>query len=256
VGKQLWRLLASVKVSVYVLFSVAFALAAGSFYLRWRPGAFPSLNELTLQQWWELHSSPDAWWLVALLVMLLLLFINTSACTLERLVALWSKRNEYSRHRFLVLLAPSMMHLFFLISLSGHALSLVDSIHQQVPIAAGRQIDCSGFSLEVGHLEAVFWNHPLVKHPLRQCTVALNIRTPSGTVEKEIRFLHPFRLGDWTFHLAANPKAPPTASPELSLILKKDPGVTLVLMGGALLALLLGWYFLQQIQTKKGSKPD
>nr|MBP7323712.1 hypothetical protein [Deltaproteobacteria bacterium] len=118
-GKQLWRLLASVKVSVYVLFSVAFALAAGSFYLRWRPGAFPSLNELTLQQWWELHSSPDAWWLVALLVMLLLLFINTSACTLERLVALWSKRNEYSRHRFLVLLAPSMMHLFFLISLSG-----------------------------------------------------------------------------------------------------------------------------------------
>ena len=122
---------------------------------------------------------------------------------------------------------------------------------QEFSIAPGKEIALTDFALEVKEVRAAFWDHPLLRNPLRQCTVALDIKTPSGKVEKEIKFLHPIRFGGWTFHLETNPKAPPTNPPDLSLVLKKDPGVTFVLIGGALMSLLMGWYFLELTQAKK-----
>ena len=185
-----------------------------------------------------------------LLFLLVLLGINTAACTIERLINLFRKRRDYSVQRFLVLVAPSLMHIFFLVALSGHALSLFVVVHKIVPIAQGETIVLPMATMTVKDTKDEFWDNPLLEYPLKQSTVALEFSTEKGTELKEIRFLRPVWIDGWKFTLDANPKVQPGEAISHQLLLKKDPGTTLILGGGALLSIVMAWYFVMVTRNR------
>jgi len=248
VAGRIWKFLASVRLTIYLLFGVALNLGVGALYLKFYPQVFRPLNKMAFGEWFSAYSSSHSWWLFTLLLLLLLLGINTGACTFERIVELWGKRKEYSRRRFFLYLTPSLVHLFFLVALAGHALSLFAVHHKEFPFRQGDKLDLPSLTIAIKKLQPEFWEHPLIVHPLRQCTVAMDIQAADSIVSKEIRFLHPFWFQGWSFHLDANPKAKPI---QYILLVKKDPGTRWILLGGVGLSLLMLWYFVEIRKNKK-----
>ena len=238
--RTIWKSLANVRLTIYLLFGVALNLGVGAWHLKFYPQVFRPLNKMAFGEWLSAYSSGHSWWLFTLLLLLLLLGINTGACTFDRIVELWGKRKEYSRRRFFLFLTPSLVHLFFLVALAGHALSLFSVNHKEFPFKPGDTINLPSLTIEIKGLQSEFWEHPLIVHPLKQCTVAMDIYPAGNIVSKEIRFLHPFQFQGWSFHLDANPKAKPI---QYILLVKKDPGTRWILFGGLGLSLLMLWYF-------------
>ncbi len=112
-----------------------------------------------------------------------------------------------------------------------------------IPIKAGDTITVELGTLEVKAVRPTFWNNPLLKNPLRQCEVALNLKTASQTYPKVISFLHPCWFQGWSLHLDVDQKSKEQLP--LRIIMKKDPGTRLILLGGAFMSVLMLWYFFQ-----------
>lgn len=251
--KQIWHFLTSVRVSIYLLFLVALNLAVGAYYIQWFPDIFRPLNKMSFFAWQHSFPTEHDWWLFVLLFLLVLLGMNTVACTTERLANLFGRRRDYSLHKFLVLMAPSLMHIFFLVALSGHALSLFVVTHTIVPIAKGETIVLPMATMTVKDSKDEFWDNPLLEFPLKQSTVMVDLITDKGTKSKEIRFLRPFWFNGWKFTLDANPKVQPGEPISHQLLLKKDPGTSLILTGGGLLSVVMAWYFVQVTKSRNKS---
>ncbi|HOC38440.1 MAG TPA: hypothetical protein PKJ77_04105 [Thermodesulfobacteriota bacterium] len=251
--RKVWRSIASVQLSIYLLFLAASNLGIAAGYLKWMPDTFRPLNKMPLPDWWSTYATADAWWIVTLLIVLSLLGVNTAACTVDRLCTLWPRRFDYGRQRFLVLLSPSLMHIFFLLALSGHALSLFNGVHKDLPLVQGDTIPVGNALVQVEWIQPRYWDNPLLKNPLKQCTIGLTFHIGSKTVSRELRFLKPFILDGWSYHLDANPNANPGEPPQLFLQVRKDPGLTLILIGGAAMSILMGWYFFQLSRLKNNS---
>ena len=249
--KTLWQFLGNVKVTLYLLFLVALNLVIGALYIKFYPDIFRPLNQMLFQEWLKVYPTGKDWWIFTLFSLLALLGVNTFACTLERLTALWTRRREYSFKRFFLIISPSLMHIFFLVALSGHALSIFVGDHQEFPIKTGDIITLPAFTLEIKEMRPVFWEHPLLQNPLKQCMVALDIKTPSRILSEKISFLHPLWFGGWSFNLDMNRKSNPGEPPCFRLLIKRDPGSKLILFGGVMLSLLMAWYFLHINQNKK-----
>lgn len=249
--RALWKGLASVKLTLYLLFLVAVNLAVGAMYLRFLPDLFRPLNKMAFGDWWAAYPTGHSWWVFLLFCLLFLLGMNTAACTLDRLAALWLRRRDYRFRVFFYKICPSLTHLFFLVALSGHALSVFWVTHQELPIRKGSRITLPGLALTVQDAQAVYWDNPLLQSSLRQCAVTMELATSKGIATEEISFLHPLHLNGWALHLDVNPKVPPN---ELKLILlaKKDPGLALILLGGLLFSLVMAWYFLELTRNKLG----
>lgn len=249
--KRIWHFLTSVNLSIYLLFLVAINLAVGAYYIKWFPTVFRPLNKMSFSEWQAAFPTEHDWWLFVLLFLLVLLGINTAACTAERLIHLFRRRQEYPLQRFMVLIAPSLMHLFFLVALSGHALSLFVVTHKAVTLVTGETIHLPMATMTVKEARDEFWDNDFLQYPLRQSTVSLDFVTDKGTESKEIRFLRPFWLNGWKFTLDANPKVQPGEPISHRLLLKKDPGTTLILGGGALLSIVMAWYFVMVTRSRK-----
>ncbi len=135
--KALWRFLASVNLSIYLLFLIALNLTIGAYYIKYYPDIFRPLNQMLFQEWFKIFGDGKSWWIFSLFFLLIFLGINTGACTLERLAGLWPKRRGSAFGQFFLKLSPSLMHIFFLIALSGHALSVFTGTQKVIPIKAG-----------------------------------------------------------------------------------------------------------------------
>ena len=77
---------------------------------------------------------------------------------------------------------------------------------------------------------------------VKQCTVSLDLETPEEKTLKQISFLHPLFWQGLSFHLVMDKKA---QAPKMKLIVRKDPGVKLILWGFTAMVLLMLWYFPQ-----------
>ena len=243
--------MANVKLTLYLLFLVALNLTIGALYIKFYPDIFRPLNQMLFQEWLKAYPTGKAWWTFSLFFLLAFLGVNTFACTLERLTSLWDRRREYSFKRFFLIISPSLMHIFFLVALSGHALSIFVGTCNEVPIKTGFTIPLPDFTLAIKEIRPVFWEHQLLKNSLKQCIVILDLKAPTQTYAKKISFLHPFCFRGWSFNLDMSQKSKPGAPQGFRLLIKRDFGSKLILLGGILLSFLMAWYFLNINQNKK-----
>lgn len=249
--KSLWKFLANVKLTLYLLFFIALNLVVGALYIKFYPDIFRPLNHMLFQEWCKAYPTGKAWWIFFLFSLLALLGVNTFACTLQRLTDLCARRREYPFKRFLLIISPSLMHVFFLVALSGHALSMFAGEHKEFVLKNEETIILPAFMIDIKKMHPVFWEQSLMKKSLKQCMVALDIKTSSGVYSKKLSFLHPFWFHGWSFFLDMDRKPGSGLPPGFKLLIKRDPGATLILWGGALLSCLMTWYFLNYGRNKE-----
>jgi hypothetical protein len=252
--KSIWRFCGSIRLTFWILLLISCTLAAGSYYIKYYPKVFRPLNNLLFQDWFRLYGqeySNHIWWLWVLFGLLTALGINTVVCTADRLYSLWSKRKQTDFKAFIFKVSPSLIHVCFLVILSGHLLSLISGMNTEISTTPEVENILPGqASVSILGQTCDFYSSPeLLKGLLKRCSVSLELHRPGDTTFKKIGFLRPYFWQGFSFHLIRDKKA---AGPGLKIAVKRDPGFKLILIGFTALVLLMLWYFPKLHKDHKG----
>lgn len=255
--KRIWNFCGDIKVNFWLIFAISINLTIGAYFIKFNPKFFSPLNHCLIQDWFLEYGQNhpgQSWWLVLLFVLAFMLGVNTFVCAVKRIAQLWPQKKQFGLRAFSVKIAPSFIHLCFLFILAGHFISLIIGYELNIPVQFNQKIALPrGSSVEVISRQVERYTTPVAFNgAVRQCTVLLKFQSQETTEIKELSVLHPvFRQG-LSFHLDVltnNQSQQATAPPELKLIIKKDPGVALVILCFAILCLLMFWYFPQRKKT-------
>ncbi len=252
--KTIWRFCGNVRLTFWLLILISCTLAIGSYFIRYSPQVFRPLNSLLFQEWFRAYGeayTSKIWWLWVLFSLLIALGINTMACTIDRLYVLWKKRRQMGSGEFFSKTIPSLIHICFLVILSGHLLSLVSGMNREISVIPESENILPGqSSVSVLDQDCDFYSSPdLLKGLLKQCAVSLEFRRPGESTFKKIGFLRPFFWHGFSFHLVRDKKAD---GPGLKIAVKRDPGLKLILTGFTAMVLLMLWYFPKLHKDNKG----
>lgn len=109
----------SLKTTVWLLSALIILFFAGSYLMPANREVFGPMNELLLGRWMTgiaARNPVQTWWFFASLVVLLLLTINTLACSIQAIRGRWSRADALLR------IAPQIVHIGFLFILLAHLL--------------------------------------------------------------------------------------------------------------------------------------
>lgn len=255
--KRIWDFCGDIKVNFWLIFAISLNLAVGVYFIKFNPNLFKPLNHSLVQDWFirygQYHIS-QSWWIVLLFALAFFLGVNTFVCAVKRLAQLWPQRKQSGFRVFSVKISPSCIHLCFLAILAGHFYSLIAIYERNVPVHLNQQIVLPhGNSVEVLSQEIERYTTPAAfEGALKQCRVVLKLQSPQNTETRELRVLYPIYWQGMSIHLdvIAQKNSQNGAVPaELKLIIKKDPGVAVVIVCFAALCLLMFWYFPQRKKT-------
>jgi len=116
--KGLIKLLASLKMSLWLLLSLLFLLLAGAFIMPLR-AEFQAIHSLPLFQWVTRQPLSATWWLWAAIGVVSLLAANTLFCSLDSLM------RKKTVTQWLMLISPQIIHIGFLFVLLAHLMSAI-----------------------------------------------------------------------------------------------------------------------------------
>jgi hypothetical protein len=249
--KRMWKKLASLRLTLWLLVLIAVNLFVGSLYAKFMP-VFGELNTRLFPAWLVTRADGHSWWLFVLFGLLFLLFANTLACTLERVNFLWRKRRHHRLGVFLLLLAPSLMHFCFLFIVGGHALTEFTGSKQRLPATVGEQLTVDGRQLTLLERHYDYWQEPALEGIMKQTWAILELKNGDDVEQREIAILEPIYWQGYTLHLGMAGKPGGDALPPLAITVKKDPGLVLILIGNTVLCLLMLWYFPQIRKIRNG----
>jgi hypothetical protein len=251
--KRLWKVMAGIRLTLWLLALLSVNLFVGSFYAKSMP-VFGELNTQLFPSWLLARADGHSWWLFTLFSLLFLLFVNTLACTLERVAFLWRYRQHHRRSIFLLLLAPSIMHFCFLFIIGGHALTEFTGTKQRLPATVGEQVTVDGLQVTLLERHYEYWQEPALEGTMRKCTATLELKNDAGIQQRRITILEPIYWQGYTLHLGMAGKPGTDQLPPLEITIKKDPGLLLILPGNTVLCLLMLWYFPQIRKIRNGGK--
>lgn len=200
------------------------------------------------------------WWLISLFVFLFLLFLNTFCCTISRVNRLLRRRQGLSIRGFLVKLTPSLIHICFIIIISGHFLSEVSGINKVINISQTKELKIKSnkesFQLHVENIYLKRHQNPeVIKGHLKDCYVDLiltnsNSDTPQSA--KRVSILSPLLWNGYSIHLKLDKAR--ESNPDLLLQIKKDPGIPYIITGFILMMICMFWYFPQKNKVYQNSR--
>ena len=143
--RKLYNRLASLNLGLWLIGGLMLLLGLGSFSREGPESG--SINELPLLQWLRETSIAYSWWLWLAIGLLVLLTLNTICCSIE------SVRGKYGSTRFLILIAPQVMHAGFLLIVLAHLCSAWGGYKQTMPVQEGGVIGLpDGGRLQVTNL--------------------------------------------------------------------------------------------------------
>ena len=249
----LWQRLASPRLCFWTLNLLSLNLFIGGLYAMF-DDRYRQLNMTLFPQWMQNNFDVHCWWLITLMLVLTLLGINTFACAVQRLQQLWQRRRANGWRTSLLLLSPTLMHLCFLLILSGHALTEFTGLKEDLPISNGQQLHLDDTIIEVISQHNIFHGDGPLKGVLRQSEAQLRFTRDGHHHEATLRVLHPVYDNGASYHLLLAKKPRPGQPPTLKIAIKKDPGLPLILLGNALMSLLMAIYFVKIRHHRHGGQ--
>lgn len=253
--KKLWNFIGSVWLTFWLLLVISLTLTAGSYSIRFSPQIFKPLNTGFLQDWYRTYGQENLsliWWVILLLALLGMLGINTAVCVINRIYTLWKTRRQMTAFAMFHRIIPSLAHICFFIMLIGHFLSMTTGFHQVVPLYPGAPFSLpADMKGEIVDQYCERYSEPvIISGSMKQCAVTMKLQDKEAILKK-ISLLDTFSWNGVVFHLGMDKKS---ASPDLKLTIKRDPGVPLIVSGFTVLILLMVWYYLLMGRANKQSK--
>lgn len=251
--KRAWKIIASVQTTFWLLALATLFFVIGTAYFRFEKQVLPQLNFHLVQDWVQrlgLAHPELSWWFFALLFILLLLGINTVACSIDRLLRLLPQRRRMAKLEFAVSLTPTLVHLVFILVLGGHLLSSFTGSVEKVTCAAGQAVTLpDGRSLQVLAVRYATHARPAsIAGKLKGMSADLRFRASGFDGEFTVAILSPAHRAGYSFFLDSVDKYARTR--ELRLVVRRDPGIRLILPGLLVIILLMAWYFPALIALK------
>jgi len=242
---RLWRWLASVRLTAWLLLLLSVNLAVGSLYLKFNAVVLSSLNRIRVQDWLLQNARstfPVSWWIWTLGAVLLLLGLNTAACSADRFLELLRQRRSMPSLAFVVSMLPTLIHVSFGVVLLGHVISACGFTELSVDVAPPRQVGIApDLVVGIGEPRRGFWEFPpvLAGRP-RQASVDLAFDTGTRKGSRAVSVAQPVSIGAWTANLQMERKS----EGSLKLLLRRDPGIRLIVPGLWATFALLALYFI------------
>ncbi len=218
--RTIYDRLASLTFGLWLTGGVLVFLAVGSF-AGGGEGA-GSINNMALFAW--LLESPIAlsWWLWVTVAFLALLALNTVLCSVE------SIRSKYRSTRFLVMIAPQVMHAGFLLIVLAHLFSAWGGAKEALPVREGEVITFpGGGQVQIAGVQLVTGPRGIPSD------YSAEVRFPagSGLADTTIRPNHPAFYRGFGIYLKEVALAPYRAA---LIEVHREPGAGLALAGALL----------------------
>ena len=256
------EVMASVQTTFWLLALATLFFVIGSVYFRFEKQFLPQLNFHLVQDWmrenragstrgypggfsccsfcccsWGSIRSPAA---------------STACCGCCRCVKRWFGLE------FAVTLTPTLIHLVFILVLCGHLLSSFAGSVEKVSCASGKTIALSGQrSLQVLAVRYETRTQPAsLAGKLIRMSADLRFRSPGFDGKFTTAILSPAHRAGYSFHLDSIDKYARTR--ELILIIRRDPGIRLIIPGLLFIITAHAWYFpaLWVLKNKLNSKEN
>ena len=272
--RKIWNFIADLRLTYWLLLAIAVLLTAGALYSRGDYHLFEQINYMPVSSWFMTLGMANllkSWWVPVLFAVMALLAVNTIACAIERLRALWPRRGEMDRVRFLVLVSPSIIHLLFVTIMGGHLLTFEFSDYRRYAVDPGSAIELpDGNRVIVRDIRAI--NYPsgtYLQDRLKNADYIVELSGSKGKSERSFSFLNPLRIGKSFLHADVTKRAPrvlsekggtvcnraevknlEAAAPQFYIIYTRDPGLPVIVMLLVMISLIMTWYYV--MITKKG----
>ncbi|MBN2321462.1 MAG: cytochrome c biogenesis protein ResB [Acidobacteria bacterium] len=264
--KGIWKLLCSVKLTAWILVSGIALLLVGSIYVPSSSMGFNTLNHMRMQDWfreWGLQNLGKTWWFLALTAVLFLLGINTGCCVADRLLFHWKRRRMTGMRIFLYRITPSLIHACFGIMLLGHFASVCIGYRSSPMEFVSRQGEAAQFKLPggiqmgIGEPECSFYPEPFAGE-IRQCGIRLKFTgSEGGSVERNVALGRPLFWNGFQIHMSRVPNKTdpkPFSTPVFQLLIKRDPGLRLILFCFPILILLVLYFYIEEKRLRSSVK--
>jgi len=276
IGK-LWRSAGDTRLTFWSLAASAILFFVGSLYANSHFEFFHSLNETRIQDWMAVNlqaNLPRTWWLPLLLSALLVLGINTFACTVQRLAVLLPTRKQRPFVAFARDLTPSVIHALFAVVMIGHLITITLGEWRRVPIEEGAVIAFSGRGADLT-IESVKNKllPPVEEQPERIAQTLVRLTSRDG---ETFELSHGDPLAYGGLHLVLDRKkkkknidkdnsdencnrendyrldrkSPPEG---LTLLIVRDPGVKVIFPAFIVILILMTWFYLGRSPTRRCS---
>ncbi len=251
--RTVWRFLGSVNLTIWLLLAISLRLAVGSRYVKYLPKIYDQLNFLRFQEWSPHWGAAASWWVWTLFALLFLFAVNTAVCTGERMLFLLKKRGEYQPQAFVVAISPSIMHVCFLVIIGGHAISQFAADTRQLRVGQGARISLSPDSVTVLGYSNRYRNEPEFAGLLDGSAAILSLAAQGRVETREVGILTPVYWEGRSIHLLISGRTKAGEQPNLKLVIKRDPGLSMIIIGNVALCILMIWYFPIIIKNRNGA---
>ncbi len=219
--KNLYAVLKSLRTANILIAVLMVVLIAGAVQMPLSP-AFKTINSTSLFKWLRETPLSVTWWLWASIGILVLIVINTVVCTIDSII----KKQESKR--WLLVIAPQVIHLGFCLIMLGHLLSSYGSFHGFAVMNEG-----SGLRLDSGltfYLDKI--DYKTRQNYITEMEAVIRYINQDGTSSKvRISPNHPALIGGVGVYLkevALNP------FPRALIQVSHEPGAVWALSGGIL----------------------
>ncbi len=265
--KKIWRAFGSIRLTILVLWLLVGDLTGGYLSLKGSEKIFSPLNDLGLVEWvstYGLTYPGRTIWLAGLFLLLLLLGLNTFACTTDRVASLVKNRRYFTaRLRFCLKFSVHIMHYALLFILTGYLLSYLYAFTcSNLIVVLKHETRIPGTDIRV-RLESLdidyYRGERLAFLNDRAIDARAGLLFTSGRYQtvKAIALNQPCLFRDLSFHLDKfNPDSRTSMQkqPYIRLIVKKDPGLKLYFGGTLLFIIGLGLYLWQWFLLQPSKK--
>lgn len=234
---KLIRFVARMDIGFFLLIAASVLLSLGAVITDFNPTALRKLNFITFQDWFsQYYSNPLLYvWILLLFATLFSLAANTFVCTVMYVKN--TIRSGMSARKWGI----AMLHICFLIFLSGHFMYGFTGVSEKAIAEKGFATDLPGVGLSVVSL-SVERNFAMVYGEDIPMVTRAEITVTDGRGRKAT--IHPatlrpeYALG-YSFHISMRDKG--LTGSQIGIIVRRDYGRYLFAVGGivALIAILL-----------------
>ena len=267
--KTSWKFLTNATLSLWLIYALFADILIGSIIMRYHPSLFHALKDMTLQQWVVLYGASNlrvTWWFLGALILLFLLALTTIVCGTDKLIATIGTLRSGDVWRGLLKLSPSIIHLAFLLLLFGQLVSHTLGIKLRGNILAPGvtiTVPGSGMKITLKELRVDFFGEGTrflgMDGSPRDCTGVLSIIDAQGHHDRVISINRPVWYKGWSFFIEDfYPKSRGvTRSPFINMVIRKDPGIRLMMLGAILfgLGLIMHLLLVTRFHINRGHSP-
>ncbi len=243
-GRQLYGFFSSIQLCIILLLLLTLDLGVGYFCVSGHETLFEPMNRIGLFPWLTTYGRTNfiyTAWFFLFLPILALLVINTLACTIGKLIHLFSRcRLNPTGKRARFSLSIHIMHLGMVIFLLGYLVSYtMAAVYPSITLLPGKKRIVAGTDLSLKLLEVSpdFYTGTRLTAFAGQSIrprAEIMTRDHGGDKHATIAFNCPVRQGKYTVFLSRfSPKSAKTMNPTEYIVVdvRRDPGVTLYFSG-------------------------